>query len=98
MATYWVNDQVIATATFATTAGVATNPTTVTFKVAAPAGTTTSYVYGAASEVERTTTGTYTCTFTADAAGTWQVAAIGTGTVARSDVDKIRVYQRPGDQ
>lgn len=97
MTTYWVNDQVVATTTFSTAAGTATNPTTVTYKVQGPTGTVTSYVYGTNNEVARTTTGVYTCTFTATSAGPWIVAAIGTGAVQRSDVDRISVKQRPGD-
>jgi len=93
----YVNDQVRWTVTFATEAGAATDPTTVTFKATSPAGTTTSYVYGTAAEATKTATGVFKLLLTLGSAGPWQLAAIGTGTIAKSEVITVTVHQRPGD-
>lgn len=93
----YINDQIRWTVTFAAEAGTATDPTTVTFKATNPAGTTTSYVYGTASEVTKTGTGVFKFLLTLATAGPWQFAAIGTGAVAKSEVINVVVHQRNGD-
>lgn len=93
----YVNDQIRWTVTFATEAGAATDPQTVTYKATSPAGTTTSYVYGTASEVTKTSTGIYKLLLTLGSAGPWQFAAIGTGAVQKSEAINVVVHQRPGD-
>lgn len=93
----YIGDQIRWTVTFATEAGTATDPTTVTFRATTPAGTTTAYVYGTDAEVTKTGTGVFKLLLTVSAAGPWQFAAIGTGTVAKSEVIQRTVLQRNGD-
>jgi hypothetical protein len=94
----YVGDQIRWTVTFATEAGTATDPTTVTFKATNNAtGTTTSYVYGVASEVTKTGTGVFKFLLTLGAAGLWTFSAQGTGTVAKSEDITVTVRQRTGD-
>lgn len=69
-------------ATFRTAAGVATDPTTVTYRVLTPAGVETAYVYGTDEEVTRTAAGYYTLRLQLNEAGTWWVRVEGTGAVA----------------
>lgn len=83
--TFDIGDRIAATATFTNDSDVATDPTTITFRVRTPAGTTTSYVYGTDAEVTKTSTGIYKFTKTVDAAGVWAVRAVGTGTVVAAD-------------
>jgi hypothetical protein len=48
---------------------VATDPTTVTFKIMTPDGKTTTYVYGTDSELEKDSTGNYHVIWTANQEG-----------------------------
>lgn len=96
--TIYLNDETSWSVTFAPAAtGTPTDPTTVTFKATSPAGTTTSYVYGTAAEVTKTSTGVFKLLLAPGAAGPWQYAAIGTGAVAKSEVIRFTVHQRNGD-
>lgn len=52
--------------------GTPVNPTTMTFKVKNPAGTTTTYVYGTDSQVVRPSTGNFYVDVTASAEGRYQ--------------------------
>jgi hypothetical protein len=72
-------------ATFRSTLGVLTNPTTVTFTVQAPSGVETSYVYGTDSEVTRSSTGIYRMTLQLNTSGEWYCRVVGTGTVEACD-------------
>lgn len=53
------------------------DPTTVTCTVTSPSGTATVYTYGVSSNLTKTSTGLYTCTFDANAYGTWYVKWYG---------------------
>jgi hypothetical protein len=70
---------------FRTAAGTLTNPTAVTYRLLAPGGTETAYVYGTAAEVTRTATGLYVLTVQLNTAGEWWCRAEGTGAVAAVD-------------
>lgn len=52
--------------------GTPVNPTTMTFKVKNPAGTTTTYVYGTDSQVVRPSTGSFYVDVTASTEGRYQ--------------------------
>jgi hypothetical protein len=47
------------------------DPTTVTFKLMSPCGSSTSYVYGADTEVAKLATGEYQASVTVDRPGRW---------------------------
>lgn len=89
---YDVGDVVRVTTTF-TRLGVATDPTTVTFRVKAPAGTLTDYVYLTDAAVVRDSLGVYHLDLPVTAAGTWYVRSIGTG--AAAGVEEIALYVEP---
>lgn len=65
--------------------GVATDPTTVTFKLKAPDGTETSYVYETDDEVERDGEGIYSAAIVWIAPGRWWESWVGTGACAATD-------------
>lgn len=58
------------TANDSTQAGV--DPPTISFRYRKPSGSTTTLVYGIASQVVKAATGAYYVDVTADEAGTWQ--------------------------
>src|ERR1700750_2049981 len=65
-----------------TEAATPANPTTVTFTVEAPDGTTTNYVFGVDPNVSNPEVGTFICRLVPPlAAGDWRYYAVGTGTV-----------------
>jgi len=64
---------------FATTAGVDTDPTVVTFRFLDPAGTTTVWVFGVDVEVIRDAVGRYHADIPIDQEGTWFYRWEGTG-------------------
>ena len=78
---YDIGDGVTLSAAFATKAGVATDPTTVTVRVKNPAGTVTDYVYGTDEEVVRDSDGAFHLDVLVDASGTWYYRCAGTGAV-----------------
>lgn len=80
-----VGDLVPLRAAFTNAAGAATNPATVTFRVARPNGTVTSYVYGTDAALVRESPGNYLVEVLADEAGYWQYRFEGTGAVAQSE-------------
>ena len=82
---YDVGDLVRVTGTFTNAAGVAQDPTTVTFKYAKPSGTQTSLVYGTSILVVKSGTGVYYVDVNADEAGTWLYLWKGTGTGQSAD-------------
>ncbi len=57
-----IGQQSVVTATFRNDAGTLTDPSTVTFLWRTSAGVESSYVYGTATEVAKTSTGIYTFT------------------------------------
>jgi hypothetical protein len=82
LAAYDIGDSPVFTVTFRNISEVVTDPTTVTFMWRVPAGTETSYVYGVASEVAKTSTGVYTFTPpTIAVSGQHSIRAKGVGAI-----------------
>jgi hypothetical protein len=81
---YDIGDLVKLTAAFTDAAGTAIDPTTVTFKILKPDGTTTTAVYGVDPAVVKAATGVYTYNVSITAAGMWwwRVTSTGTGQAA----------------
>lgn len=88
---YSKGDLVRCTATFATNAGVATDPTAVIFQVSDPAGTTTTYVYGTDTQLVRSATGMYYVDVDANRSGTWRYRFYSTGTGQAADEGAFKV-------
>lgn len=90
MNSYTIGTQVRLSATFAI-AGVATDPTAVTFKIRVPAGTITTYVYGTDAQLVKSATGVYYVDHTTAAEGihAWRMA--GTGTVVAAEEQRFEV-------
>lgn len=89
MAVYDRGDQVRVTATFANSAGTATDPTAVTAQYIDPAGTITSKIYGTDAEVVKSATGVYYIDITLSSSGEWAARFSGTGTITAAGVTKI---------
>lgn len=68
-----------------------TDPTTITFKVKNPAGSTTTYVYGTDAQLVKIGTGRYRVDVTANAAGLWTYRFEGTGAVVAADEQTFTV-------
>lgn len=82
---YIAGQTAVITATYTTPAGALADPSTVVFKLRDSLGVETSYTYGSSGYVARLSLGVYTLSYPltgACAIGTWEVRAIGTGTVA----------------
>jgi hypothetical protein len=77
--TYDIGQAVRFTVTFADTAGVSTDPTTVTFIIRDPSGTETTYTYPPAGTIVKDDTGDYHADVTIDEAGLWYYRWTGTG-------------------
>ena len=72
------------------------DPTTVTFKTMSPSGVEATYVYLTNTEVQKSSTGIYTATFTPNEGGRWYTRWITTGTgMTVVDEDNIIVKQSP---
>lgn len=71
-------------AQFRTAAGAYADPTTVTWRVLGPSGTT-AYVHGIAIESTRSDVGRYVLALQLSAPGEWTCRAEGTGTIAACD-------------
>lgn len=84
MNAYDRGDLVRLTATFTDTAGVATDPTTVTCRVRSPAGTTTVDTYSPGS-ITKDSTGVYHLDVNASESGQWWYRWEGTGAVQQAD-------------
>jgi hypothetical protein len=91
MAIYDIGDRVRCSAAFTNLAGVATDPTTVTFKVRTPAGVETEYVYGTDAEVVRTAAGAYYVDVTLTASSDWSVRFVATGSLITATEQTVRV-------
>jgi len=90
--TCYVGNSITATGTFTTvSSGAATDPTTITATVQSPGGVKTSYVYGTDSEMAKSSTGVYTCTFTPTSAGKWIVKFSGAGSVVAVNQEEFTV-------
>lgn len=87
---YISGDAITLTATFANSAGTATDPTAVTLQVKDPSGNVDLYTYSLA-EITKSGTGVYTKTISLDEAGWWFYEWQGTGTVAKVHNGKIYV-------
>ena len=83
MNSYDKGDLVRLTATFTNSAGVATDPTTVTCRVKSPT-TTTVYTYNPGT-VLKDSTGVYHLDVSASAVGQWYYRWEGTGAVEQAD-------------
>lgn len=59
------------TGTFRDSTDALFDPTTVTCTITSPSGTATVYTYGSSSNLTKTSTGIYVCTYDANAYGTW---------------------------
>jgi len=79
--TYLLGQQIRLSAAYKNSAGAAADPTTVTFKIKSPAGTTTTLVYGTDAAAVKDSTGNYHVDRTPDAAGEWSYKFIGAGTI-----------------
>ena len=92
MATYYEGAGIDFIVAFATTAGTAADPTTVTLKVKDPAGTATTYTY-ALAEVSKTATGAYHKQLTGTLAGTYHWRWVGAGALDAVDEGSCLVAQ-----
>lgn len=88
---YSKGDLVRCSASFADSAGAATNPTAVLFQVKTPAGTTTTYVYGTDAQLVRPSTGNYYVDVDASQVGTYHYRFYSTGTGQAADEGSFRV-------
>lgn len=77
---YTLGDGFRLVATF-TVNDVATDPTTITFKLKDPDDIVTTYVYGVGADVVRTGVGVYYLDVTVSKAQTWYWRVVGTGAV-----------------
>lgn len=89
--TYDNGDLARCSAAFTTSAGVATDPTTVRFSVRNPAGTTTSYLYGTDSQLVKDSTGNYHVDIDANADGRWHYRFFSTGSGQAAAEKSFRV-------
>jgi len=71
--------------------GVATDPSTTTFRTKSPDGTVTSYVEGTDVELVRDSAGVFHLDLLLGAAGWWTVRWEGTGTAQGADEYQVRV-------
>jgi len=84
--TYDIGQAVRCDVLFQTTAGVDTDPTTVTFTIRDPSGNETTYTYPPAGTIVRDAAGDYHADITIDEAGLWYYSWAGSGVlIARSE-------------
>jgi len=88
---YDVGDRVRFSATFKDINGTAMDPTTITFKIKSPSGTTTTYVYGQNGELVRTGTGTYRVDFDMTEGGVWNYRWEGSGALVVAEEGQVTV-------
>ena len=93
MATYDVGDQRRLKATFTDIDGAAADTTTVTFKITAPDGTTTTYVFGTDAEAVKESTGVYYVDWTITQSGEHRWKWTGTGNAAAAGESSFDVAQ-----
>lgn len=87
---YLIGVQVRLSATFATSAGVATDPTTVIVKYAAPGASVVTKTYGVDAAVVKDSTGHYHIDLDLSTAGEWSYRWTGSGTlVAAAETQMI---------
>lgn len=92
--TYDVGDEVRCTGTWTNAAGVAVDPTTVTFIYEDPSGNTTTLIYSAGPEVVKSSVGVYYVDVDADESGRWQTRWQSTGTGKAAGEDEFSVRRR----
>jgi len=78
---YDKGDQIRFSATFKNLSGATADPTTIVFKAKKPAGTITTYTFGAGAEIVKDGTGVYHIDLDIDASGDWSGRWEGTGAV-----------------
>lgn len=88
---YNISDQVEVSYAFKNSAGVATDPTTITLKIQTPAGVETSHVYGTDPDVSRSGAGVYAYPLTFTESGIYTIRWVGTGAVVKADEETIPV-------
>jgi hypothetical protein len=81
---YERGDDVRCTGSFANDAGVATDPTAVTFRIVPQLGTATTYTYGTDNQVVKESTGIYHVDYTPTVHGPHTYEFVGTGAVQRA--------------
>lgn len=91
---YELGTQVRATGTFQVSS-VATDPTTVTAIIRAPAGTETTLVFGADSALVKDSTGVYHVDIATNAAGRWLYRFEGTG-AAEAAGERVFLVEESG--
>ncbi len=98
---YAFGQPVILQATFATTEGVRTNPSTVAFKTGLvlvnppPDPTAVDAVFGVDGAVTNPSVGVFNYTLTPATAGNYIARVVGTGTVQGAQVTYFRVLPNP---
>lgn len=92
IAVYQKGDLRRISATFKNSAGVATDPTAVSFKYTKPSGTTTTLVYGVDGALVKDSTGNYHVDLSLTERGRWFYRWIGTGTVEEVDEGEFEVF------
>lgn len=95
--TYDVGDEIRVTGTFTNSAGTATDPTAVLFKVKNPAGTITTYTYGTDAELVKSATGVYYVDLDLATSGTWYTRFYSTGTGQAAVESTINVRESEFD-
>lgn len=97
MNTYDKGDIVTLTATITNASNVATDPTTLTFKIkAGPNGSVTTYVYGTNAELVKSSTGVYYVAWPVATAGVvhyYQFVATGTAASASEGSFDVRATE-----
>jgi len=87
---YEIGDQVRCSAAF-TVNGVATDPTTITFKYRKPGGSVVTLTYGVDGSVVKSSTGGYYVDLTPDTSGVWHIGFYGTGSVVAAGESSFKV-------
>lgn len=90
MNAYTLGSQIRLTATFEIS-DTATDPTAVTFKVRAPSGTVTTYIYGTDAQLVKSATGVYYVDYTPAAEGIYAWRMAGTGTCVAAEEQQFTV-------
>ena len=94
--TYEIGNQPILRCEFTDADGVATDPTDVSCFVRV-GDTTTEYAYGTDPEIEKVSTGIYTCTITITEVGTHHYRFTGEGALVAADESFFKVRQSAFD-
>lgn len=88
---YDVGDAVRCRVEFKDTSDSFIDPTTVTFKLKLPSGSTTTYVYGTDAQLVKDSTGKYHVDVDISSAGIYYYRFIGTGTVKAAGESKFSI-------